>query len=1035
MSNETKILKSDTFEEWRHGTNEISFDVGGKSELDDRLTNKLFSYNDVSGFNQNIVTGVDNSTPTQILEFELLPDTMLDNTSGYIILAHGTSLTGITNGNTISQSGGFLADITSSVTIDGKPKILVRNATGTFNASQNLTSAATAISSSSIVRLVTERYNTGSLSVKTKAANGTVTELPHNMSAAGYHVPNVSGKINLDTGQSLSSREAAVDVLVEGEIIYQNSSYLTSLSSIEDSATFYGTVYHASPTAIYVKVHTGTYNSNLGIKILNYNQASGQSISNTLLDAFDSYSLDRGHFVELNDTVTAQEDVTVSARALVDTINELQDDVGRIEDLQTNNGTDLTVAINELELAIRGTSNGLVSADLTSTTGAPAFGAGNIVSALKEHEVDLYGASKSLSDLGTNDKGDFVLAINELETAIRGTTSTLVSATLTTTASDITSAINEHDTELGSITATDMGTTASTVSTAIKEHEDQIGNVDITGIDSDTDTITGALVQLHDEIGDVTATNLGTTASNLTAAIKEHEDQIGNMTLTGLDATDLSAALRELRTDIGDVGASGATLTTTATDLTTAVNELDAELGSITATAMDTVATTVSGAIAETRGQIGVLSTQGTELTTGTNITATNIVSAIIELDATIGSGVISGTDTEAAGAASLTAAINSIDTGLGDADSYNDGTYGTTTVAGTLELLQTGVGDNDTDIGNLMSLIDGATTVDSTISFQNLTATSIKAAIEEMATSTSTLANSAFLTADSSNSNSTLVQRNASGDVLCRLLRPEYTTTNAMAKDVGYIMTQTEVGTSATDNYIRPATSAQIRTFLNVPQVEDVTTAAGVASSALPSTGGTFTGNIEGTNTTRDKSVIGSYNSNKTDQIWAIGSSYLSSASGTDFGNLIGLAYKHTNNATGGTMAGSHQMVWCHHGTPKSAMGENIWTGGTVYANSFIYNSDRAFKENIKPIENALDTALSLNGVTYNLKKDGKASIGFIAQEVEDVLPELVDGEEGTKGVNYGQVVAVLTEAMKEQQEQINLLRQEIEDLKNAIR
>ncbi len=997
MSNETKIFKSDTFEEWRHGTNEISFDVGGKSELDNRLTNKLFFYNDVSGFNQNIITGSDDSSPTQILEFELLPDTMLDNTSGYIILAHGTSLNGITNGNTISQGSGFLADITSSVTIDGKPKILVRNATGNFDPSQNLTSSATLINASNIIRLVTERYNTGSLCVKTKAANGTVTELPHNMSADGYHVPNVSGKINLDTGQSLSLREAAVDVLVEGEIIYQNSSTLTSLSAIEDSASFYGTVYHASPTAIYVKVHSGTYNSALGLKILNY--ASGQAISSTLLDTFVSYSLDRGHFVELNNTVTAQEDVTVSARTLVDTINELQDDVGRVEDLQTNNGADLTVAINELELAIRGTSNGLVSADLQSTTGAPAFSAANIVSALKEHEVDLYGASKSLANLGTNDKGDFVLAINELETAIRGTKTALVSTALTTTANDITSAINEHDTELGSITATDMATTATTVSGAIREHEDQIGNVDITGIDTDTDTITGALVQLHDEVGTL---SLNTTATDLTAAINEHETDIGDMTLTGLDATDLSAALRELRTDIGDIGASGVTLTTTSTDLTTAVNELDAELGSITATDMDTVATTVSGAIAETRGQIGVLGDQGVNLTTDTNLVSTNIVDAIVELDTTIGSGVISGTDTEAFGAANLTAAINAIDTGLGDADSYNTGTYGATTVAGTLVSLQTGLGNNDTDIGNLMSLIDGATTVDSSISFTNITATTIQGAIEEMAASTSILGSAAFLAADALNSNSTVVQRDSSGDVKCRLLRSEYTTTNQMSKDVGYIMTQNVVGG---------------------------------ASAALPSTGGTFTGNIAGTDTTRDKSICGHYNPAKIDQIWSMGTAYHVNSAGTNFGNLYGFAYKHTNNTTGGTMAGSHQAVWCIQGSPKSAMGENIWTDNSVYADAFIYNSDRAFKENIKPIENALDTALSLNGVTYNLKKDGRASIGFIAQEVEAILPELVDGEEGAKGVNYGQVVAVLTEAMKEQQEQINLLRQEIEDLKNAIK
>lgn len=82
-----------------------------------------------------------------------------------------------------------------------------------------------------------------------------------------------------------------------------------------------------------------------------------------------------------------------------------------------------------------------------------------------------------------------------------------------------------------------------------------------------------------------------------------------------------------------------------------------------------------------------------------------------------------------------------------------------------------------------------------------------------------------------------------------------------------------------------------------------------------------------------RDHGVFGNYDSYKTDHIWSMGTSYRNHASGTNFGNLYGLAYKHTNNTTGGTMAGGHQMVWCTNGNPQSAMGDNIWTGGAVYA------------------------------------------------------------------------------------------------------
>jgi hypothetical protein len=76
-----------------------------------------------------------------------------------------------------------------------------------------------------------------------------------------------------------------------------------------------------------------------------------------------------------------------------------------------------------------------------------------------------------------------------------------------------------------------------------------------------------------------------------------------------------------------------------------------------------------------------------------------------------------------------------------------------------------------------------------------------------------------------------------------------------------------------------------------------------------------------------RDHGVYGSYDSNKTNHIWSMGSAYRNSTSGANFGNLYGLAYKHTNNATGGTMGGSHQMVWCNNGSPRGSIGyDRVW-------------------------------------------------------------------------------------------------------------
>ena len=59
------------------------------------------------------------------------------------------------------------------------------------------------------------------------------------------------------------------------------------------------------------------------------------------------------------------------------------------------------------------------------------------------------------------------------------------------------------------------------------------------------------------------------------------------------------------------------------------------------------------------------------------------------------------------------------------------------------------------------------------------------------------------------------------------------------------------------------------------------------------------------------------------------MGTAYQIPQNGSNFGNLYGLAYKHTNNTTGGTMASGHQAVWTQNGTPNVAIGTNVWTSG----------------------------------------------------------------------------------------------------------
>jgi hypothetical protein len=112
-----------------------------------------------------------------------------------------------------------------------------------------------------------------------------------------------------------------------------------------------------------------------------------------------------------------------------------------------------------------------------------------------------------------------------------------------------------------------------------------------------------------------------------------------------------------------------------------------------------------------------------------------------------------------------------------------------------------------------------------------------------------------------------------------------------------------------------------------------------------------------------------------------------------------------------------------------------NIKASGSVTAVSFLYSSDKRLKKNIQPIS-GLDKILRLQGVNFDWKSNNQTEIGLIAQDVEKVYPELVitDPNTGLKSIKYGNLVAPLIEAIKEQQIQINILAEEIRILKLEI-
>ena len=104
-----------------------------------------------------------------------------------------------------------------------------------------------------------------------------------------------------------------------------------------------------------------------------------------------------------------------------------------------------------------------------------------------------------------------------------------------------------------------------------------------------------------------------------------------------------------------------------------------------------------------------------------------------------------------------------------------------------------------------------------------------------------------------------------------------------------------------------------------------------------------------------------------------------------------------------------------------------NATFGGTVTA-----SSDVRFKKNIATIQDALDKVLNMRGVTFERLETPGTEIGVIAQEIEEVVPELVTTDaNGHKSVAYANITALLIEAVKAQQVQINELREEIQKLK----
>jgi hypothetical protein len=109
----------------------------------------------------------------------------------------------------------------------------------------------------------------------------------------------------------------------------------------------------------------------------------------------------------------------------------------------------------------------------------------------------------------------------------------------------------------------------------------------------------------------------------------------------------------------------------------------------------------------------------------------------------------------------------------------------------------------------------------------------------------------------------------------------------------------------------------------------------------------------------------------------------------------------------------------------------DSVYVGGNVSAAAYTTRSDYNLKDNIFDLKYGLNDVLQLKPVEYTYKSNGSKQLGFIAQDIGTILPEVVSFEE-LMSVNYQAIIPLLTKAIQEQNALIKALEQRLLILEN---
>jgi len=175
---------------------------------------------------------------------------------------------------------------------------------------------------------------------------------------------------------------------------------------------------------------------------------------------------------------------------------------------------------------------------------------------------------------------------------------------------------------------------------------------------------------------------------------------------------------------------------------------------------------------------------------------------------------------------------------------------------------------------------------------------------------------------------------------------------------------------------------------------------------------------------TWQDTRVSIGYNANSNSGHWLMGVanygavnngaklSFRICTTGNSGGHVIRVKYR---NRSGDAEGGESNGAYCN---------------GTSWVNA----SDTSMKTNVTDLSYGLSTIADLQPRAFDWTDSGESDIGFIAQELDDHIPEVVSGEDGSKGVNYGALTAVLVKALQEAKTKIETLETQRADLEARV-